>query len=235
MALKIVGGRFGSMSLEAPPDASTTRPTTNRVREAMASSVLSAFDLSLEGAHVLDPFAGSGALALEFVSRGATRATLADANAGAMARIKRNVARLGLGREEVTVLRAKAETLAAQPTLANAPFNLVLLDPPYALRAQEVAALVTTLAATGKLAPRAVILYERAKNAAALAPLLTPAGFEELRTKHFGDTAYELLRYLPLQAPAPVEVFAAEKSAGKEAHVAKKRVEGAAEPPNTPL
>jgi 16S rRNA (guanine966-N2)-methyltransferase len=86
--------------------------------------------------------------------------------------------------------------------LANAPFNLVLLDPPYALCAQEVAALITTLAATAKLAPRAVILYERAKNGAALAPLLAAAGFEELRTKHFGDTAYELVRYLPSKAPA---------------------------------
>ena len=95
--MRIVGGEWRGRPLEAP-EGRGTRPTTDRMRETIASMVLSAFDLDLDGVSVLDAFAGSGAMGLEFLSRGARRCTFVDSDRKAAGVVRRNVAALGAQR-----------------------------------------------------------------------------------------------------------------------------------------
>ena len=120
--MRIVGGRLGGRTLYAPRGAAT-RPTPERVREALFS-ILG----SVEGAEALDLFAGSGALGIEARSRGAATATFVDSSAAAIAAIRRNLEALELG-DEVRRQRASAFLQAARATARH--YDLVFLDPPY--------------------------------------------------------------------------------------------------------
>src|ERR1700756_415011 len=122
--MRVIAGIYGGRSLVAPRGRST-RPTSDRVREALFS-ILGAD--SLEGARVLDLFAGSGALAIEALSRGAAEATLVDSSAVAVDAIRRNLSALGL---DAQVRRQRASVFLERARAAERQYDLVFLDPPY--------------------------------------------------------------------------------------------------------
>lgn len=187
--MRIVGGDWKGRPIEAP-EGRDTRPTTDRVRESLASMVLSCFDLDLTGLSMLDAFAGSGALGLELLSRGAERCCFVDSDARALACIKKNVASFGLGRERSSVMRGQIHKLIERKSLLGTPFDLVLLDPPYAMDAAEVASCLELMAVSGMLSSGCIVLYERSSDSEQL-PL---ANSELLRTRDFGTTSVELYR-----------------------------------------
>jgi 16S rRNA (guanine966-N2)-methyltransferase len=120
--VRVIAGLYGGRGLVAPRGQST-RPTSDRVREAVFSILA-----TVRGAHVLDLFAGSGALAIEALSRGAAQATLVDSSAAAVAAIRRNLAALDL---EAEVRRQTASTFLDGARAAARQYDLVFLDPPY--------------------------------------------------------------------------------------------------------
>lgn len=145
MALRIVAGEFGGRRLEAPADG-RVRPTADRVREAWFSILGS----RLDGARVLDLFAGSGALGLEALSRGAVHADFVELNGASLRALRSNVAALGV-EDRVTVHRADALRYTAQ--LAAGAFDVVLADPPYTADfAERIAALFRKVPFAGILA-----------------------------------------------------------------------------------
>ena len=167
---RIVGGTHGGRRLKVPP-GSGTRPTSDRAREGLFSSLQSLLDL--EGATVLDLYAGSGALGLEAVSRGAARATLVDRDPKALAVLRANVADLGLAADVVD---------ADVPSyLKRVPerHDVVLLDPPYDLDVDPVLAQLGPWLAEG-----AVVVVERATRGPA--PVV-PEGWDLLRDRRYGE------------------------------------------------
>ncbi len=135
---RIVAGVAGGRRLKVPP-GETTRPTSDRVREALFSALDAAG--AVEGARVLDLYAGSGALGLEAASRGAQQVVLVEAAKPAAATARANVAALGL--PGVRVVTDRAERFAASPSaVVDGGWDLVLLDPPYAVATEDVTALL---------------------------------------------------------------------------------------------
>ena len=187
--MRVVGGKWGGVPLESPEGRGVTRPTTDRNREAMASMILSARGLNLGGASVLDAFAGSGAMGIELLSRGADRCTFIDQDARAATRVRRNLAKVGAEKVAYAVLRGDACQLAERGRIAGAPFDVVFLDPPYALSADVVSAMLEHLAAHGALRPGATVVYERSSQA----PGLGVPGLIPVRTKRYGITCVDLL------------------------------------------
>lgn len=176
--MRVVGGRLGGRRLVAP-GGRATRPTPERVREALFS-ILG----SVAGAAALDLFAGSGALAIEALSRGASRATLVDSSAAAVVAIRRNLAALGLEaevrREDVLAFLRRASTAAPQ-------YDLVFLDPPY----RHATALGPRLseALDPVLAPGAWIVAESDRRA----PLELPT-LALLDERRYGETLIRIHR-----------------------------------------
>ena len=174
---RIIAGAYGGRRIETPK-GDGTRPTSDRVREAMFSSIqseLGGFDDELR---VLDLFAGSGALGLEALSRGAGSAVFVESNAKAAAVIKRNIRELGAS---AVIDRMTVERFVdgATPDV----FGLVFLDPPYALPTEQVAGLVSTLR-TRWTETDALFVVERSSR-----DLFTwPEGVEGLRDKTYGET-----------------------------------------------
>ncbi len=127
--MRITGGQLRGRTFDALP-GDATRPTTDRVREALFSSLNARFDF--DGADVLDVFAGSGALGFEALSRGAAACTFVEKHGGTLRQLRTNAAKLGVAEACAFV---KADALALPPHLSARPFSLVLADPPYALPA----------------------------------------------------------------------------------------------------
>ncbi|OLF09634.1 16S rRNA (guanine(966)-N(2))-methyltransferase RsmD [Actinophytocola xanthii] len=172
---RIVAGTAGGRQLAVPRRG--TRPTSDRVREALFSAVEAVMDLP--GARVLDLYAGTGALGLEALSRGAGHALLVESDAGAVAVLRRNVAALGLTGAQVR--QGKVATVLATPP--PEPFDLVLSDPPYSLTDTALAADLAALAAWTR--PGSLVVVERARRSG------TPAWPQPLvadRMRHYGDT-----------------------------------------------
>ena len=143
--MRIIAGEHRGRVLKAPK-GDGTRPTTDRVRESLMSMLASARG-GFEGAVVLDAFAGSGALALEALSRGADRACLVERDGAAAKVVEANVRLLGYGPDRARVRRA--DVLKAVVPSVGTPYDLVFLDPPYAVEAAEVLAFVARLDAAG--------------------------------------------------------------------------------------
>ncbi len=144
--MRIVAGRYGGRRLTVPA-GSATRPTSDRVREATFQRLG-----PLDDARVLDLFAGSGALALEALSRGAAHATLVDAAPAAIRAIRANVTALELPAEQVDVRRQDARAFLRGARAARHEYDLVLLDPPYRLAAElgrELSPLIAAVLAPG--------------------------------------------------------------------------------------
>lgn len=190
--MRIVGGDWRGRKLEPPRGREVSRPTTDRVREAMASMVASALDGGIEGIHVLDAFAGSGALGIEMLSRGAAHGTFFDIDRGAAGLVRRNLVQLGCAPERYRVVCGDAAQAARRGRVPGGPFDLVLMDPPYALGTEPAEALLTALSGSGLLAPGAIALFERSSTDT---PALALPQFAALREKRYGLTAVDLLRY----------------------------------------
>jgi len=163
--------------------ASGTRPTSDRVREALFSSLDSRIDL--EGAAVLDLYAGSGALGLEALSRGAEHVLLVESDAKAAAVIKQNVTAVGLPGASVRTAPVAAVVGAA----AEREFDVVLADPPYAVTEESVTAALTALLANGWVGEGSVVVVERSSRS----PETTwPDGMRAERVKRYGETRIEV-------------------------------------------
>jgi 16S rRNA (guanine966-N2)-methyltransferase len=175
---RIVAGAARGRRLKVP-SGSGTRPTSDRVREALFSS-LESMSGSLHGLRVLDLFAGSGALGLEAISRGAGYAMLVESDVSAVRMIRANVAAVGLGDVDVRAAPV-GRVLASSP---DKPFDLVLADPPYAMGASEITGLLSALEA-GWLAPDAVVVVERPARGE---PVTWPAGLVAVRDRRYGET-----------------------------------------------
>lgn len=151
------------------------------VREGVFGTLTSLLD-GLEGRHVLDLYAGSGAIGLEAWSRGAARVVLVESAKGALRALRDNVARLAAGSPDVQVVATKVETAAA--TVAPPAFDVVYADPPYDLPAPRLSAVLQDLAAAGLLAAGAVVAVERR----ARDTWIWPPGIEPVRDRRYGDT-----------------------------------------------
>ncbi len=189
--MRIVGGRWKGLSIEGPQGRDITRPTTDRVREAMASMVLSVFDLDMSRVSVLDAFAGSGAIGTEFLSRGALHVTFTDRDREAINRIRSNMRTLKAQSSEYATYAGDIFQMAGNKDLDGAPFNCIVLDPPYKMEAAEVDALIRSLADNNAIAHDACIIYEHAKHT----PTLDEGVLEHVRQKKYGTTLVELYRY----------------------------------------
>lgn len=180
---RIVSGFAGSLTLQVPK--SGTRPTSDRVREAVFSG-LDARD-AVRGAHVLDLFAGSGALGLEAASRGAARVVLVEKSAAAAAICRRNAEAVVRAAPKDARPQVDVRATAVQPYLAGgtaAAFDLVFVDPPYDLPDGELLAVLTAL--VPHLAEDALVCVERSTRDGV--PSL-PEGLALDRTRAYGETA----------------------------------------------
>ncbi|MGY3620823.1 16S rRNA (guanine(966)-N(2))-methyltransferase RsmD [Bradyrhizobium sp. USDA 10063] len=182
--MRVVGGRLKGRSLAAP-SSRDIRPTADRLRESVFNILVHAYDDPIEDARVLDLFAGTGALGIEAVSRGAKFALFVDNGAEARALLRNNMESLGLG-GVTKVFRRDATNLG--PAHPVEPFSLVFLDPPYGKGLAEKA--LTSLRDGAWLTPGALVVVEEAKAAAFTAP----EGFEELERRAYDDTEFVFLR-----------------------------------------
>ncbi|MGJ8545929.1 MAG: 16S rRNA (guanine(966)-N(2))-methyltransferase RsmD [Sulfitobacter sp.] len=181
--MRIIAGQHRGVALasvgKGDPGAHL-RPTSDRVRESLFS-MLTHLDV-IHGARVLDLFAGTGALALEAISRGAREAVLVEKGRVAQGLIKQNIDKLRLG-QQVTLMRNDATRLG---DWIAAPFDLVFLDPPYGKAMGEKA--LGSARAGGWLAPGAMIVWEESN------PQNAPEGFTREDSRKYGDTHVTLLR-----------------------------------------
>ncbi|MER1996804.1 MAG: 16S rRNA (guanine(966)-N(2))-methyltransferase RsmD [Arthrobacter sp.] len=178
---RIIAGVAGGSTLSSVP-GSGTRPTTDRVKEALFSR-LESYGI-LDGAYVLDLFAGSGSLGVESASRGAARVDLVELaeKAALVCRSNASLVNKILGSERVRVHRTKAESylLRVPPGLV---WDLVFLDPPYPLEEEGLAAVLDAL--SPRLADRAVVVVERSTRSPEPA---WPAGMERFSERSYGET-----------------------------------------------
>ncbi|MBW9092929.1 16S rRNA (guanine(966)-N(2))-methyltransferase RsmD [Microbacterium jejuense] len=176
---RIIAGRAGSLVLDVP-DAGT-RPTSDRVRE----SLFGALEASgvLDGAAVLDLYAGSGALGLEAASRGAASVDLVEKAPRAATVAQRNAGRVAKAVGDGTAIRVHRSAVDAYLRGAHGPFDLVLLDPPYDVGETELAATLALLAPL--VADDATVIIERASRSPE--PAL-PVSLVPTRSKRYGDT-----------------------------------------------
>jgi 16S rRNA (guanine966-N2)-methyltransferase len=182
--MRIVGGRLGGRTL-ASPRSQAIRPTADRLRESLFNILIHAYGDPVTGARVLDLFAGTGALGLEALSRGAAFALFVDAAAEARALLRENIAALGLG-GVTRIFRRDATRLG--PVHPVEPFSLVFLDPPYGKGLAGTA--LASARDGGWLAPGALVVVEEATDAAFTAP----EGFEEVERRQYDDTEVVFLR-----------------------------------------
>ncbi|WP_432519743.1 16S rRNA (guanine(966)-N(2))-methyltransferase RsmD [Kineococcus sp. SYSU DK006] len=177
---RIVAGAAGGRRLKVPP-GETTRPTSERVREALFSALDAAGAVS--GGRVLDLYAGSGALGLEAASRGAVQVVLVEAARAAAATARANATALGLG--GVRVVHERAERFLASPgAVLDGGWDLVLLDPPYAVGEDELAGVLA--AAVPLLAEGATVVVERSSRSP---EPRWPQPLGEVRRRRYGETS----------------------------------------------
>lgn len=191
--MRIVSGQYRGRVIDAP-EGEGTRPTTDRVREALMSS-LSSLRGGLEGDRVLDAFAGSGALGLESLSRGASYALFFERDRKAQKVIEGNLRKLGVDSRMGSLVRQDVFKFA--PAMIDVPFDIVFLDPPYAYRVDDVLDLVRSLARANALSEDAVIVYEHAQadRAEVDAAIDAASDFRVEVTKKYGITAVTMMRF----------------------------------------
>jgi 16S rRNA (guanine966-N2)-methyltransferase len=182
--MRVVGGRLRGRALKGP-QSQAIRPTADRLRESLFNILIHAYDDPIDGARVLDLFAGTGALGAEALSRGAAFALFVDDGVEARALLRGNVETLGLGGTS-KIYRRDATRLG--PAHPMEPFSLVFADPPYG-RGLAGKALASAREG-GWLAAGALAVVEEAKSAAFTAP----QAFEELERREYDDTEFVFLR-----------------------------------------
>ncbi|MGH8972950.1 MAG: 16S rRNA (guanine(966)-N(2))-methyltransferase RsmD [Acidimicrobiia bacterium] len=172
---RVIAGEAGGRRLVVPRGG-RLRPTSDRVKE----SLFSALGARVVGARVLDLYAGTGALAIEALSRGAAGAVLVERDRAAVEAITANLEATGMG--PARVLRGDVPTVVGGPPPTEGPFDVVLADPPYDLADDAVAGVLARLAAGGWLAPGAVVAIERPAGAG------RPPGWVSTWERCYGDT-----------------------------------------------
>jgi 16S rRNA (guanine966-N2)-methyltransferase len=183
--MRVVGGRLKGRSL-ASPSSREIRPTADRLRESLFNILVHAYGDPMQGARVLDLFAGTGALGIEAISRGASFALFVDNGTEARALLRANIDALGLGGVTKVFRRDAADPGPAHPL---EPFSLAFLDPPYGKGLAEKA--LASLRDGDWLVPGAILVVEEAKAAAVAAP----EGYEQLDRRAYDDTEFVLLRF----------------------------------------
>ena len=184
--MRIIGGNRRGLRLADVGEgdvAAHLRPTSDRVRESIFNLLINAHGNPVTGARVLDLFAGTGALGLEALSRGAAEAVFVDDGAKALALLKANIAKMK-AEGETRILRQDATHLGPHP---GAPFTLIFLDPPYGKAMGEAA--LTAAQKGGWIAPGAMVVWEEGKAPTA------PEGFTMLDQRRYGDTFVTLLSF----------------------------------------
>jgi 16S rRNA (guanine966-N2)-methyltransferase len=182
--MRVVGGRLKGRNI-ASPTTQAIRPTADRLREALFNILIHAYENPIEDARVLDLFAGTGALGIEAVSRGAKFTLFVDNGSEARALLRNNVEALGLGGTTRVYRRDAADLGPAHPV---EPFSLVFLDPPYRMKLAEKS--LNSLRDGGWLTPGALLVVEEAKDA----EFAAPEGFEELERRAYDDTEFTFLQ-----------------------------------------
>ncbi|MEU0544088.1 16S rRNA (guanine(966)-N(2))-methyltransferase RsmD [Nocardia sp. NPDC005978] len=189
---RIVAGTAGGRRLRVPPAG--TRPTSDRVREALFNLVFSRMDF--DGLRVLDLYAGSGALGLEALSRGASHALLVEADRKAAAVIRGNIDDLALPGADLRMNSVAA--VVGRPghvaTPPGGPYDLVFSDPPYDVDVTEVQADVRALAEGAWLTPGALLVIERSTRSPQVS---WPAGFTPEKSRKYGETRLDIAEYTP--------------------------------------
>ena len=178
---RLISGTAGGRRLKVP--RAGVRPTGDRAREGLFNSLGSLLDL--DGARVLDLYAGSGALGLEALSRGAAEAVFVENGGGVLPVLRDNIAAVGV--RGAVVLPASVPAVVAGP--ATAGFDLVFADPPYAAPVAEVLGVLGALAGNGWLAPDAVVVVERSSREE---PWEWPTPLIGVRDRRYGEA---VLRY----------------------------------------
>ncbi|TVL94328.1 16S rRNA (guanine(966)-N(2))-methyltransferase RsmD [Streptomyces sp. SAJ15] len=176
---RVIAGAAGGRRLAVPP-GNGTRPTSDRAREGLFSTWESLLG-SLHGTRVLDLYGGSGAVGLEALSRGAEHVLLVEADTRAARTIRENVRAIGLPGAEVRT--AKAEQITAAPA-PDRPYDVVFLDPPYAVGDDDLREILLTLLRNGWLTDDALATVERSTRGG---EFRWPAGFEGLRARRYGE------------------------------------------------
>jgi 16S rRNA (guanine966-N2)-methyltransferase len=185
--VRIVGGRFRGRAIKGP-HSDAIRPTSDRLRETIFNVLAHSYGDPVEGARVLDLFAGTGAMGLEALSRGAAFALFVDDGAQARGLIRENVEALGVGGETRLFRRDATRMGQAAP---NAPFSLVFCDPPYGKDFAPRA--LRSCAEGGWLSPGAIVVVEEAQGV----PVMLPDGLKELERRDYGETKVVFARYTP--------------------------------------
>jgi 16S rRNA (guanine966-N2)-methyltransferase len=202
---RVIAGEAGGRRL-AVPDGRDTRPTSDRAREGLFATIASMLG-SLDGARVLDLYAGSGAVGLEALSRGAEHVLLVEHGARAARVIRENIEAIGLpgavlaaDRVERVLARGPAPAegqddpagrpdapAGAQDAPAGGRYDVVFADPPYALADAAVSQVLSLLAGQGWLAPGALVIVERATRSG---PVSWPDGFVPDRARRYGEATF---------------------------------------------
>lgn len=191
--MRVISGRFKGRIIETAQDKDKKlRPTTGRTREALFNILChgqfaEGCNKLLSGARVLDLFCGSGALAIEALSRGATYAVLIDIEKAHLEVARKNIRNLG-EEENAAFIRANSST----PPPAHVPCNLVFIDPPYNQNLSEPT--LQSLVRGNWLAKDAVVVVESAKKE----DITYPDGFIELADRHYGNSRIRILRWVGL-------------------------------------
>jgi len=180
---RVIAGAARGRRLAVPPGR-LTRPTSDRAREGLFST-LTAIRGPLAGARVLDLYAGSGAVGLEALSRGAARVLFVEADPGAARVIRGNLAAVGLpGGHLVT---GRVERVLARGPDGEPGYDLVVADPPYAAAGDDVTAMLAALRDGSWLAPGAVVAVERASRSE---PVCWPPGYAPDRSRRYGEGTF---------------------------------------------
>ncbi len=184
--MRIIAGKFGGRKLNTPAD-NAIRPTSDRVREAVFSILSSRLGANFEGLKVLDLFAGTGALGLEALSRGATLAAFVDIGVQARGIIRGHIENFGVGGQS-KLLKRDATQLGYVEKFE--PFDLIFIDPPYGKGLGEKA--LDAALKGGWVAPRALIVLEEKRGIA----LEFPAGFQLIDVRDYGTSTIHFLQVL---------------------------------------
>ncbi|MFJ1971605.1 16S rRNA (guanine(966)-N(2))-methyltransferase RsmD [Streptomyces sp. NPDC087903] len=179
---RVIAGAAGGRRLSVPP-GNGTRPTSDRAREGLFSTWQSLLGGPLDGERVLDLYAGSGAVGLEALSRGAGHTLLVEADARAVRTVRENVKSLGLPGAEVRA--GKARQIIQEPP--PQPYDLVFLDPPYAVTDDDLREILLTLRTEGWLVAGALVTVERSTRGG---EFRWPVGFEAIRARRYGEGTF---------------------------------------------
>jgi 16S rRNA (guanine966-N2)-methyltransferase len=179
---RVIAGKAGGRRL-AVPQGNRTRPTSDRAREGLFSTWQSLLGGPLDGERVLDLYAGSGAVGLEALSRGASHTLLVEADARAARTVRDNVKNLGLPGAEVRA--GKAQQIIQAPP--DQPYDLVFLDPPYVVSDDDLREILLTLRTEGWLTTEALVTVERSTRGGTFH---WPDGFEAIRARRYGEGTF---------------------------------------------